>query len=132
MSMFGTIPTSAKPPVRPLNADNSRSIALRALGFVAADRGYLDRFLASAGISTGELSRQPTSPAHLAAILDFIIDNELILLRFSRTIDASLESVYEARRLIRGEPNRDRNGPIFSRTTRPLGAQLFADTDRVS
>jgi len=88
---------------RPGNGDHARAVALRALGFVFGDRAYLDRFLCSVTISLSDLRRQPSSPANLAAVLDFIIDNELILLRFSRTIDLSVEAVYEARRLLGGE-----------------------------
>jgi len=130
--MFGTIPVSVKRSDRRLSIDHSRAVALRALGFISGDRSYLERFLSSACMTHTDLCKRPTSPAHLAAILDFIIDNELVLLRFARTVDISLETVYEARRLVGHGSVPARVEPTVWRTLAKNGTSPAPGADRAS
>jgi hypothetical protein len=78
--------------------DHGEAVAFRALGFVANDQGELKRFLARSGLSPADLSQRPLPRGHLAAILDFLIDNESALLKFARAVDLPPEAAYEARR----------------------------------
>jgi hypothetical protein len=63
--------------------DHGEAVAFRALGFVANDQLELKRFLARSGLSSADLSQRPLPRGHLAAILDFLIDNESALLKFA-------------------------------------------------
>lgn len=82
------------------SADHWRSVAVRALGFVAGDRLELDRFLAGAGISRADIERRPVATTHLTAVLDFLITNQTALQTFARKVDIPLEAAYEARRAL--------------------------------
>ena len=82
--------------------DGSEALALRAAGFVFGNRPALDSFLAEAGLSAAELSRRPLEPRHLAAVLDFLIAHETVLLEFARRVDLPPEAAYEARRMFNG------------------------------
>jgi hypothetical protein len=82
--------------------DGPEALALRAAGFVIANRATLERFLAEAGLSAAELSRRPIDPRHLAAVLDFLIAHEAMLLAFARRVDLPPEAAYEARRMFNG------------------------------
>jgi hypothetical protein len=77
-------------------------VALRAVGFMAGDPAALDRFLAGSGLSAAELDQRPIPPRHLAAVLDFIIGDEAVLLAFSRRVELPPEAAYEARRRLTG------------------------------
>jgi hypothetical protein len=78
--------------------EHGEAVAFRALGFVANDQSELKRFLSRSGLSTADLSQRPLPRGHLAAILDFLIDNESALLKFARAVDLPPEAAYEARR----------------------------------
>jgi hypothetical protein len=82
--------------------DSPEELALRAAGFVIGNRPALDCFLAEAGLSAAELSRRPLEPRHLAAVLDFLIAHETVLLEFARRVDLPPEAAYEARRMFNG------------------------------
>lgn len=76
------------------------TVALRAAGFVVGHGATRDRFIAEVGLPLSELSRCPILPQHLAAVLDFMIAHEPVLLAFVRSVDLPLEAAYEARRLV--------------------------------
>ena len=78
--------------------EHGEAVAFRALGFVANDQSELKRFLSRSGLSTADLSQRPLPRGHLAAILDFLIDNESALLKFARAVDLPPGAAYEARR----------------------------------
>jgi len=98
--MFSVIPVSSGQIDRRFTAEQSRAVALRALGFLSENQTYLERFAATTGIAIADLRRQPVSRACLAEVLEFVIANELVLIRFSRTADLPLEAAYEARRVL--------------------------------
>ena len=76
--------------------DYPEAVALRALGYVH-HRVALDRFLASAGLD-GEVRQPPVRREVLAKVLDFLVENEDALIRFSHAVDLPPEAAYEARR----------------------------------
>lgn len=80
-------------------SEQPEAVALRALGFVTNDRTELQRFLSRTGLSAADLQRQPIDRRHLSAVLDFLLDDETVLTRFTRAVDLPAEAAYEARRL---------------------------------
>ena len=62
---------------------NAEALAIRALGFVAADPELLPRFLAISGIEAGSIRQAAREPGFLAGVLPFIAAHEPTLMRFS-------------------------------------------------
>jgi hypothetical protein len=82
-------------------ADEPELLAIRALGFVTSARSGLRRLAQQSQIAESELMRRPIAAEHLAPILDFVIKDEALLDAFAGAVGVPLESVYEARRLLR-------------------------------
>lgn len=66
-----------------MDADQAEAIALSALAFLAADMPRLGRFLALTGIGPGELRAEARTPSVLAAVLDYLLHDESLLLVFA-------------------------------------------------
>lgn len=73
-------------------------LALRALGFISRDRAELDRFLTRASLLPQEVNVMPIRREVLAAVLDFLVQDEKALTKFAHSIDVPLEAAYAARR----------------------------------
>jgi hypothetical protein len=63
--------------------EEAEAIAIRALGFVAADPELLPRFLDLTGIEAAQIRRAAGEPGFLAGVLQFIVAHEPTLTRFS-------------------------------------------------
>ena len=63
--------------------DEADSVAVQALGFIAADRPLLDRFLAVTGINVADLRAAAATPGFLAGVLDFVLAHEPTLMAFA-------------------------------------------------
>ncbi len=66
-----------------LPAQDAETLAIRALGFVAADSVLLNRFLALSGIDAADIRRAAGEPGFLAGVLGFIAAHEPTLLAFA-------------------------------------------------
>jgi hypothetical protein len=62
--------------------EEAEAVAIRALGFVAADPELLPRFLAITGIEAAAIRRAAAEPGFLAGVLQFVMAHEPTLLRF--------------------------------------------------
>ena len=58
-------------------------IAIRALGFIAADPELLPRFLAITGIEPQAIRQAASEPGFLAGVLQFVLAHEPTLMKFS-------------------------------------------------
>lgn len=56
-----------------MHRDDAEALALRALAWLAEDRGRLGAFLAETGAGPDDLRRGAGDPALLAAVLDFVL-----------------------------------------------------------
>nr|WP_210292029.1 DUF3572 domain-containing protein [Aurantimonas endophytica] len=72
-----------------ISREDADSVAVQALGFIAADRPLLDRFLAVTGINVAELRAAAATPGFLAGVLDFVLAHEPTLMAFAA--DQSLD-----------------------------------------
>lgn len=72
-----------------VSRESADSVAVQALGFIAADRPLLDRFLAVTGINVAELRAAAATPGFLAGVLDFVLAHEPTLMAFAA--DQSLD-----------------------------------------
>lgn len=68
---------------KPLTAESAESVAISALGFVAADPVLLPRFLGITGIEAAFIRDAAREPGFLAGVLRFILAHEPTLLEFS-------------------------------------------------
>ena len=75
----------------------AETLAIEALGFIAAEPDSLARFLAASGISPATLRRAAADPAFLAGILDFLLGDEPLLLAFASRAGIPPERIGEAR-----------------------------------
>ena len=65
----------------------AEALAVQALAHVASDEDMLGRFLALTGIGPEDLRERAAAPELLAAVLDFLLADEPLLLRFCEAAD---------------------------------------------
>lgn len=63
--------------------EKAGEIAIAVLGFLAEDMDRLGRFLSLTGLSPEEIRAQAATQAFQAALLDYILKDETLLLTFS-------------------------------------------------
>jgi hypothetical protein len=89
---------------------NAEALAIRALGFVAADPELLPRFLAITGIEAQAIRQAAREPGFLAGVLQFIAAHEPTLLRFSEETGIPPQQVSSALRALPfGDDSHDRS-----------------------
>lgn len=72
-------------------------LALEALGWLAAQDGMLEGFLAASGASRDELATRAGDPELLAAVLDFLLMQDATVLGFAAATGRAPEAVLRAR-----------------------------------
>jgi hypothetical protein len=82
--------------------ETAEILGLKALGWLAGDPGSLNRFLLSAGTDAAVLRRAAEEPAMLGAVLEFLLANEDLLLRFCEDSSTASVDVHRARQLLEG------------------------------
>jgi hypothetical protein len=91
-----------------LTRESAETIAIEALGFVAADPELLPRFLAITGIEAQAIRQAAREPGFLAGVLQFILAHEPTLLKFSEASGLAPATVAGAlRRLPLGDDRHD-------------------------
>jgi hypothetical protein len=86
-----------------LSRAEGESIAISALGFLAADPDRLSRFLGLSGLGPHNLRAAAADPGFLAAVLDYMMADERLLLEFAGGEKLSPETAAAARRAL-GDP----------------------------
>ena len=64
------------------SARSAETVALRALGFLAACEGALERFMAASGADTDMIREQADDPVLLAAVMDFLLSDDALMSEF--------------------------------------------------
>ncbi|PTM43277.1 DUF3572 domain-containing protein [Bosea sp. 124] len=82
---------------RPPSLQDAETLALRALGFLAAEPERLEPFLATTGLGPATLRAAASDPGFLSAVLDHIGGSDSLLLEFAGNLGVSPESVAQAR-----------------------------------
>jgi hypothetical protein len=80
--------------------EEAESLAIKALGFVAADPELLPRFLAITGIEASSIRMAAREPGFLAGVLHFILAHEPTLLRFAEETGTPPAAVGKALRAL--------------------------------
>lgn len=84
------------------NGEEAETLAIRAVGYLASQDEAFLRFVQLTGAGLDDVRGRLGDPAFLAAVLDFILADEPLLLAFVAAIDAPPETVYAARRHLPG------------------------------
>jgi hypothetical protein len=86
--------------IPPLDARRAaESVAIQALGFIAAEPARLGRFLADTGLGPATLRTAASDPAFLAGVLDFVLRDEALVKDFSTHADlppATVSAAHDA------------------------------------
>ena len=90
------------------SVDSAQSLAVSALGFIAADSDRLSRFLSLTGLGPDNLRTAAADPAFLGSVLDYLIADEALLVEFAADAGVKPEAVGRAHAVLRrpneGEP----------------------------
>jgi hypothetical protein len=83
---------------------DAEAIAIQALSFLASRPEELDRFLALSGIGPASLRQAAADPAFLGGILDFLLQDEPLLLSFAKESGLAPAAIGAARMRLDGAP----------------------------
>ena len=86
-----------------MNTENAEILALEGLGWLAGDEGGLARFLELSGLDQGDLRAQAGSHEMHVAVLDFLLANEDLLLKFCESAATEPRQLHLARHRLGGE-----------------------------
>jgi hypothetical protein len=87
----------------PLSREEAEALAVRALAFLAGEPEELGRFLALAGLGPQTLRSAAADPGFLAAVLEYFMGNEPLLLVFCARENVRPTLFAAARYLLDGE-----------------------------
>jgi hypothetical protein len=88
---------------RPQTSENAEILALEGLGWLAGDETGITRFMDQAGIDAASLRDAAGSPGMGLAVLDFLLGNEDLLLRFCESAQVAPKALHLARHQLSGE-----------------------------
>ena len=80
-----------------ISQDFAEEIAIKAVQFLASSPEILGSFLATAGVGPGDIKQAIASPDFLAGALDFLMQDESILLEFAESMQIAPKDVVKAR-----------------------------------
>jgi hypothetical protein len=85
-----------------MRMEEAESLAIMALGFIAAEETRLVRFLSVSGYAPADIRAEAGSPDFLAGVLDFLLGDESLLLVFTSHSDVDPADVAAASRCLGG------------------------------
>ena len=80
-----------------MTPDEAETIALKGLGFLANSSADLDRFVAVSGVDPAAFRLRAEDPHFLAAVIDFLLTGDELLLSFCRAESLDPKRVHLAR-----------------------------------
>jgi len=85
-----------------MQSSAAETLALKVLAFLAEDGEGLGRFLGLSGIHPQDLRQRADDPLVLAAVLDFLLGDDKLLLEFAQGEGVDPKIIHEARRALPG------------------------------
>ncbi|HCQ59304.1 MAG TPA: DUF3572 domain-containing protein [Sulfitobacter sp.] len=82
--------------------DSAETLALQALGWLAANDDLLPVFLGSTGASEANLTKQASDPIFLGAVLDFLMMDDAWVIGFCDHLAIPYERIMQARAALPG------------------------------
>ncbi|ACB94853.1 DUF3572 domain-containing protein [Beijerinckia indica] len=87
-----------------LSSQDAEILAIAALTFLAAEPERLERFVALSGLTPENLRAAAATPGFLAAVLDHLCSDELLLLAFAANGEHDPAMIEEARTILSPPP----------------------------
>lgn len=84
-----------------LGQDEAEKLAIEALTFLATDQGRMAGFIAATGYGLAAIRAEAGSPRFLAAVLDFLMEDESLLLVFAAHTGCDPRKIGMAREVLR-------------------------------
>lgn len=85
-----------------MDSDSARILALRALGWLAADDALFEAFLTSSGTDAGAVRAAADTPALLTSMLDFILQSDEWVLACAQALALAPTELALARAVLGG------------------------------
>jgi hypothetical protein len=82
------------------DSQTAETIAITALGFIAADGTLLNRFIGVTGIEPGQIRAAASEPGFLAGVLDFVLAHEPTLIAFAEQAELDPATIARARQAL--------------------------------
>jgi hypothetical protein len=95
---------------RSLDRDTAESLAIQALGYLAAEPARLGRFLALCGLEPGEIRGAAAEPGFLAGVLEYLNCDESLLLAFADQASVDPADLGRAQAILSAD-RRERESP---------------------
>ena len=83
--------------------DEAEAIAITGLGFLGQDSGRFENFLAATGVNPGDLRALAGTSPFLVSVLDFLLQDESLLLIFTSENSLDPEMIKPARYRLSGD-----------------------------
>jgi uncharacterized protein DUF3572 len=80
-----------------MTLDLAATLALRALAFLIDTAPAMERFVDQTGLDTASLRRRADEPEFLVSVLDFLLSDEELLIRFCESAACDVRTVHMAR-----------------------------------
>ena len=88
---------------RPESLEKAEILALQGLGWLAGEEDGIRRFMEHSGVDASQLRGAAGSPGMGVAVLDFLLAQEELLLRFCESQEIEPRDVHRARYQLGGE-----------------------------
>jgi len=85
-----------------MHSSAAETLALKALGHLAADEEYLPQFLKISGLQLDDLRRRASDPELLAAVVDFLLSDDKLCESFLNAEQLCAQQLHAARRALPG------------------------------
>jgi hypothetical protein len=85
-----------------LTPDAAATLALNGLAFLVGTGADMDRFLDLTGVDRDSLRDRADEPDFLVSVLDFLLSNEELLVRFCDDFEIDVYAVHMARHVLAG------------------------------
>jgi hypothetical protein len=82
--------------------EQAETLALQALGYLAADEDRLSRFVLTTGLTPQDLQQRAGDPMFLAGVLDYLMTDDALVVAFAEENAVAPETVMAARRRLPG------------------------------
>jgi hypothetical protein len=86
----------------PITADRAATLALKGLGFLIESGPAMERFVDLTGFAPASLPERADEPEFLVSVLDFLLSNEEVLVRFCDDESIDVRAVHMARHVLAG------------------------------